>query len=448
MKKLILLILLAAGFSATRGQTPSQTEAVLRKIAGRILEQTSYTFVDTKSGQVYDNLKGVPFSLTMKVQSRYNDWHYTNGVLDIALMELSGRLHDLQYANYVWKNMQFVFNPDNLNYFRRQYDTVLQEPEGMDKVSHSSWYMFFRMIRLDDYGTMAASLIDLYGLYKDAAFRQYIDKAAHALLYAEPRLKDGTIARYFPHKMTVWADDLYMSVSLLARMGKLTGEHRYFDDAVKQVLQFHHYLWDPAKQIYYHCYYTDARQNGVAYWGRCNGWMIMAQADLLSALPKNYPGRAGLIRLFQQEAAGIARYQSGSGLWHQLLDKTDSYLETSCSAMFTFSLARGVNEGWLLPDYAQVAYYGWKGIMSKITEEGDVTDICPGTGIAPSLAVYYSRPLEKNTPMGEGPVLRAGAEILDLPPYREEPAWKTYRLVKDRSKALISKGGSENKRKK
>ena len=217
-------------------------------------------------------------------------------------------------------------------------------------------------------------------------------------------------------------------------MGNLTGKTKYFDDAVKQVQQFHQYLWDQDKQIYYHCYYTDTRHNGIAYWGRCNGWMMMAQADLLSDLPKDYPKRPLLIKMFQQEAVGIARYQSQSGLWHQLLDKTDSYEETSCSAMFTFSIARGVNRGWLEPDFAQVAYFGWKGILTKITDNGDVTAICPGTGIAPSLSVYYSRPPQKNIPMGEGPVLRAGAEILQLKPYHEIPAFETYHLVKDRSK--------------
>jgi unsaturated rhamnogalacturonyl hydrolase len=434
MKKLVFLIVCSMMLSATQAQSKEQTEAILRKISSRIIDETSYKFIDTKTGQTYDSLAGVPFSLNIKIQSRYNDWHYTNGVLNIALMELGNQLHDLQYENYVLKNMEFIFNPGNLNYLHRQYDTVLKQENGLDKVSRLSNYMVYRMIRLDDYGTMAASLIDLYQRQKNPAFKQYFDKAVHTLENAEPRLKDGTIARYFPHTMTVWADDLYMSVSLLARMGKLTGETKYFDDAVKQVLQFHKYLWDNNKQIYYHCYYTDTQHNGVAYWGRCNGWMMMAQADLLSVLPQNYPKRALLLNMFQQQAIGIARYQSQSGLWHQLLDKTDSYEETSCSAMFTFSIARGVNRGWLEPDFAQVANFGWKGILSKITEEGDVTAICPGTGIAPSLPVYYSRPQEKNTPMGEGPVLRAGAEILQLKPYREIRASETYRLVKDRSK--------------
>jgi rhamnogalacturonyl hydrolase YesR len=330
--------------------------------------------------------------------------------------------------------MDFVFDISNLNYFRRQYQTVLRGPDGLNRVSRYSWYMFFRMIRLDDYGTMAASLVDLYRQDPNPAFKQYFDRSAHTLEYAEPRLEDGTIARYFPHKMTLWADDLYMSVSLLARMGALTGDKKYFDDAVKQVLQFHKYLWDPYKEIYYHCYYTDSRHHGVAYWGRCNGWIMMAEADLLSVLPENYPGRDKVLGVFRLQAEGIARYQSATGLWHQLLDKTDSYLETSCTAMFTFSLARGVNRGWLEPDFAQVAYAGWKGLLTKISDAGDVSSICPGTGIAPSTVAYYERPERKNLAMGEAPVLRAGIEMMTLKPYREEPAWKSYHLVKDRSK--------------
>lgn len=432
IKLLGLLFALCAQFA--NAQNDQHIESVLRRVADRIVAQTSYQFVNTKNAQTYDNLKGVPFSLDIKVKSDYNDWHYTNGVLDIAMLELAKKINDQKYQKYVQKNMDFDFNPDNLNYFKKQYKEVLGQENGIEKVSKQSMYMFFRMIRLDDYGTMAASLIDLYEKDKNPLYKEYFDKAAHELLYAEPRLKDGTIARYDPHQMTVWADDLYMSVSLLARMGKLTEDHKYFDDAAHQIIQFHHYLWDAAKQIYYHCYYTDDKENGVAYWGRCNGWIMMAQADLLSVLPDNYSQRNKLIELFRQDVAGVARYQSSTGLWHQLLDKTDSYLETSCSAMFTYSIARGVNRGWLRPDFAQVAYYGWKGIESKITADGDVTSICPGTGIAPSIVAYYNRPERKDLAMGEGPVLRAGAEMIGLKPYREQPASNFYHLIKDRSK--------------
>jgi len=98
--------------------------------------------------------------------------------------------------------------------------------------------------------------------------------------------------------------------------------------------------------------------------------------------------------------------------------------------MFVFGIARGVKEGWLHPDYIYVAWEGLKGMLTKITPEGDVTAICAGTGIMPSLSFYYNRPQWKNDPMGEGPVLRALVEMIDAPAYTEIKAEQQYDKIK------------------
>lgn len=71
-----------------------------------------------------------------------------------------------------------------------------------------------------------------------------------------------------------------------------------------------------------------------------------------------------------------------------------------------------------------------KGMLTKITPEGDVTAICAGTGIMPSLSFYYNRPQWKNDPMGEGPVLRALVEMIDAPAYTEIKAEQQYDKIK------------------
>jgi rhamnogalacturonyl hydrolase YesR len=109
-----------------------------------------------------------------------------------------------------------------------------------------------------------------------------------------------------------------------------------------------------------------------------------------------------------------------------LLDKEDSYEEITGTAMFTFGMARGVKQGWLHPDFIYVAQQGLRGMMSKITPEGDVTDICVGTGIMPSIQYYYTRPTQENDPMGEGPVLRALVEMINAPKYTEIRAEEQY----------------------
>ena len=71
-----------------------------------------------------------------------------------------------------------------------------------------------------------------------ANLRPMIDNFIAFIATKEFRLADGTLARNRPQPNTLWLDDLYMGVPALAQMGKLTGERRYYDDAVKQVLQF------------------------------------------------------------------------------------------------------------------------------------------------------------------------------------------------------------------
>lgn len=410
---------------AAYSQATQSADKIAIAIANRIMSETPYTFVNTKTEQTYTNLKNVPFSMDIKVQNEYNDWHYTNGVLNIALLELADKTKSKKYEDYVFKNMNFVFDENNLNFFKKQYDQAFSEG-GWRAIRKLTWHMIFRAKRLDDNGPMGASLIELQMRKPNKAFLNYINETNDHLMYAEPRLEDGTIARLWPHENTIWADDLFMGVAFLCRMGKMTGDTKYFDDAANQVLNYTKYLWHPEKQIYYHCYHTDTKEHGVAHWSRANGWILMAQADLLTMLPKDHPKRQALIENFKQQVSGVARYQGKNGLWYQVLDKTDSYEEITGTAMFVFGIARGVREGWIDKDFIYVAEQGLKGMMTKMTDEGDVTAICVGTGIMPSLSFYYNRKTQENAPMGEGPVLRALVEMSDAIKYSEISADDQY----------------------
>lgn len=425
MKRILLSSVLSLIASITFAQTKMTAAEAAVKIADRILTTTTYDFRNTQTGETYKSVKNLPLSKDIKVGSKYNEWHYTNGVTHIALMELADKTGDKKYDKYVLKNMNFIFNDGNLDFFRRQYDQAMAD-EGWMGVRKLSWHMIFRGKRLDDNGPMGASLIELQMRHPHASFLNYVNETADHLNYAEPRLVDGTIARLWPHVNSIWADDAFMAISFLSRMGQLTGDDKYFNDAANQVLNYTRYLWCPEKQIYYHCYHTDNKEHGVAHWSRANGWVFMAQADLLSRMPKDHPMREAVIENFRRQASGVARYQGKNGLWHQLLDKEDSYEEVTGTAMFVFGIARGVKEGWLHPDFIYVAEQGLKGMMQKISDQGDVTAICVGTGIMPSLVYYYNRPTQENDPMGEGPVLRALVEMMDAPKYTEIKAEQQY----------------------
>jgi rhamnogalacturonyl hydrolase YesR len=198
-------------------------------------------------------------------------------------------------------------------------------------------------------------------------------------------------------------------------MGKLTGDKKYYDDAIKQVTQFAGYLFNSQKGIYMHGRNMNQPDNPEFYWGRANGWAMMASVELLDVLPDDYPGRDRVLNILRAQIKGVVPLQSGSGLWHQMLDKPDSYLETSASAMFVYSIARAINRGWISPvSYGTAAQAGWNGITTRINERGQVEGTCVGTTFASDNIYYYNRPTSVDASHGYGPVLLAGAEMIRL----------------------------------
>ena len=390
--------------SRGEAQDTVRTIAVLRAVARSVTENARFRFVDGAGGKLYDSPALAPPGVKLTLENGFNDWRYWNGVLLIGLMRAGDVMNDASLPRFARDDAAFMF--DNEKYFRNRY------------AGESKWlYPFaqrFIMEELDDCGAMGAGLIEVYRLDPQKRYGAYIDTTADFLANRLGRLGDGTIVRPVPAKWTIWADDLYMSVAFLSRLGELSGDAHYFDDASAQVAGFHRYLFDEASGLMHHCWYSDPPQPGVAYWGRANGWALLAQVDLLDRLPVNYPRRAALVALLRKHILGIARYQGPEGLWHQLIDRPDSYLETSCSAMFTYAVARAVNRGYIEPRYAAVARSGWEGVMSRISGGGVIEGVCEGTAVGDDLVFYYHRPTPKGDPHGTGAVLLAGAEILAL----------------------------------
>jgi rhamnogalacturonyl hydrolase YesR len=404
--KLLLFAILLIILSSTSiiAQDSSTTVQKIQAIADGILKDATYSFVDKKSGKHFEAVEAASSDTQLSPVSAYNDWRYWNGVLNIAMLRIGKQLNKPEYTNFSLKNVEFCF--DNYKYFEEKYnnENKWDYPFGQ----------FFIMEELDDGGAMGASVIEVYKSDPQKRYKEYVNRFAEHVMEKQSRLEDGTLVRTFPNKYTLWADDLYMSISFLSRMGELTNDNRYFDDAAKQVINFNKYLFNEDKGLMYHCWYSDIKSPGVAFWGRANGWALLAQVDLLDKLPSDHPQRKTLLKLLRRHIIGISRYQGSEGLWHQLLDKTDSYLETSCSAMFTYAIARAVNRGYVDSRYASIAERGWEGIMTKIHPDGKIEGVSTGTGVSNDLVFYYKRPAPLNDVHGIGTVLLAGSEILGL----------------------------------
>ncbi len=334
----------------------------------------------------------------------YADWHYANGITLWSMLALSDVSGDERYISHVKNYFRFAIR--HKDYFQWQFRWL--------SAFRGSYHKLFRLSMLDDSGAPGLPLAELNTREKDTAFLSLLMPITDYVVNRQVRLADGTFCRPEPIDSTVWADDLFMSTPFLLRIAKLTGDKKYYDDAATQILHFHRYLYDESAGLYYHGYFKQGNKPSVAHWGRANGWIVWATAEVLNGLPANHPAYKKILSIFRQQMAGLIKYQNSNGFWRQLPDRQNSYEETSCTAMFTLALARGVRKGWLPASYKKAALSGWNAVSGKIDADGAVHGICRGTEIGYTEQYYFDRPVVDHDPRGLGAVITAGIEIAQL----------------------------------
>jgi rhamnogalacturonyl hydrolase YesR len=122
-----------------------------------------------------------------------------------------------------------------------------------------------------------------------------------------------------------------------------------------------------------------------------------------------------VLQQLRAHVKGLAAYQDGTGLWHQLIDRNDTYLETSATAIYAYSMARAINRGYIdKRAYAPAVILAWNAVATKVNAKGQVEGTCVGTGMGFDTAFYAYRPVNVYAAHGYGPVLLAGAEVITM----------------------------------
>src|SRR5215831_15696332 len=330
------------------------------------------------------------------------EWGVTYSGMLLA-KEITG---DSRFSDYVKKRLDLI----------AQWVPAIKKELAAGKLKNN--YLFKQVVEphaLDDAGAICAAMIKSTRAKVNDDLRPLIDNYINWISTKEYRLADGTLARRRPQMNTLWLDDLYMSIPALAQMGKLTGEKKYFDDAVKQLRQFSQRMFIKEKGLYMHGWVEKMEPHPAFLWGRANGWALMATVELLDVLPADHPGRPFVLQLLREHAKGLAVWQSGSGFWHQLLNREGSYLETSATAIYSYCIAHACNKGWLdAKAYVPMSVLAWNAVTTRVNEKGQVSGTCVGTGMAFDPMFYYYRPTSEYAAHGYGPVLLAGSEMLRL----------------------------------
>jgi rhamnogalacturonyl hydrolase YesR len=179
-----------------------------------------------------------------------------------------------------------------------------------------------------------------------------IDRIIDVIFNHSIRLRNGVIAHggWEEARSRVWVDTMFYTTSVLAFAYTATGNQKYAEEAVQQALRHAEVLQDDLTGGFFHDSNDTGTHRTLCFWGRGNGWAILALADALDRCPPETPGWAELRSRYCRLAACMLRYQHPCGLWRTVIEREEAALETSGSAMITLGLAIGQHRGWLDAD--------------------------------------------------------------------------------------------------
>lgn len=309
----------------------------------------------------------------------YFDRIWTWSVLYAGFLATSDSLHDEKYRNAMIET-------------GRKFD----------------WQLRSQLPNADDQ-SLGQTYLELYLLKKDPAMMNPTQERLDAVL-AAPR--DSKI----PGKEIPWwwCDALFMAPPVWARMYAATDDRKYITYLDEEWARTSNLLYDKQEHLYARdvTYLDKTEANGKKmFWGRGNGWVMGGLVRTLQYLPKDDPARQKYIEQLREMAARLAEIQSPDGMWRSGLLDADAYPlpEISGSALITFGMAAGVNNGWLdKKTYKPVIEKAWIGMLHHIYADGRLGCI-QQTGADPEPFKASS-----SYTYGVGGFLLAGSEIYKM----------------------------------
>jgi unsaturated rhamnogalacturonyl hydrolase len=335
-------------------------------------------------------------------------WNYTQGLMGLAFLRLNEVTGDERYYNYA----------------KGYADSLIDENGNIYKYNKENYNL--------DQINPGRMIFKLYDRSKDPRYEKVI-RTLKEQLDSQPRITEGGFwhKKVYPDQM--WLDGLYMSAPFYAEYAARYNRPEDFQDVINQFLIVARHTYDPATGLYRHAFdaskkmpWADSITGQAPHaWGRAMGWFSMAIVDVLDYIPEDQPRRGDLIIILQEMVEKLSEIQDQqTGGWYQVLDRSGdpgNYIETSCTAMFTYSILKGVRKGYLDARYLDTAKKAYNGLIDNfitVDSEGLVTmsGICGVAGLGGnpyrdgSYEYYIGEVVRDNDPKGVGPFIMASLE--------------------------------------
>ena len=350
-----------------------------------------------------------PGAVTYDSGSPSTKWNYEQGVLLTALDALGRETGKAAYGEFVRANIDRYVNDDG------EIATYKNDDFNLDNVA------------------AGRVLLALSASTGEAKYRRAADRLREQLR-EQPRTSEGGFwhKKIYPYQM--WLDGLYMAGPFYAKYSRLTDDTAALKDVAAQFLMMAAHAKDTATGLFRHGWDESRKQEWAdpatgrspSFWSRSMGWYLMGLADALEEFPAEHRQRPALAGVFRSLSEAVVRARDPrTGLWCQVTDrpgKEGNYVETSASAMFIYSIARGVRTGLLDGSMLETARAAFDSLAARAVVAGadglpDLVGTCRSAGLGGdpyrdgSYEYYISEPLRTNDLKGIGAFILAAIEI-------------------------------------
>ncbi len=178
-------------------------------------------------------------------------------------------------------------------------------------------------------------------------------------------------------------EDIFFASTVLGRAFRSTGKLKYVTLLTEFLESF---TTLQSNNLWWHC------KTSPYFWGRGNAFAALGFAEAMTYIPINHPSRSTLMRTHLRHLEGLATHQDESGMWRQVIDRPETYLEHSATSMIGCSIARGIRRHWLSDAWRPTVERAWDAVSQRIGEDGSIKQVCVGTGPLGSLEEYIQRP--------------------------------------------------------
>ncbi|MDR2087594.1 MAG: glycoside hydrolase family 88 protein [Dysgonamonadaceae bacterium] len=225
--------------------------------------------------------------------------------------------------------------------------------------------------------------IDLYNLSPEPEKIRNIKICMDHLLHT-PQVDDWS-----------WIDAIQMGMPILAKLGGITGDNRYFEKMYRMYSftrneQGKTGLFNPEEGLWW----RDAdflppykEPNGKnCYWSRGNGWVYAALARVLDVIPNNEAHRDEYLSDFLLMSEALKNCRREDGFWNvSLLDPGHfGGKETTGTSLFVYGLAWGINRQLLDREtYLPVLLKSWYALRHEAVHPNGFLGWVQSTGKEP-----------------------------------------------------------------